>query len=99
MKQIDNSPLHSTSDEISKNTKKATAFKKDLINKLSMMRADIQPLLYDKDRPERNEYVQRANFLYALMFKIKEEYRPGANLLDFITSLEKEYPLATKNSD
>lgn len=97
MKQVDNSPLHSVSDEpISEDTQKAIAFKKDILNKLSMIREDIQSLLYDKARPERNEYVQRANFLYALIFKIKDEYKPGDNLLDFVSSIEKEYPLATK---
>ncbi|MCL9683519.1 hypothetical protein [Legionella maioricensis] len=96
MKQVDNSPLHSASDEMDNDTQQAKAFKKNIINKLSMMREGIQPLLYDKVRPERNEYLQRANFLYALMLKIKDEYKSGDNPLDFVNSLEREYPLATK---
>lgn len=71
-----------------------TVFKKDFIEKLSLMRERVQPLLLDTARPERNEYVQRANFLYALMFKIKEKYKAGDNLLDFVKALEKDYPLA-----
>ncbi len=97
MKQVDNSTIHSISDEpISDDTQEAIIFKQDILDKLVMIRENIQPLLYDKARPERAEYIQRANFLYALMFKIKEEYKSGDSLLDFVNSIEKEYPLAEK---
>lgn len=73
-----------------------TQFKQDILEKLSLMREQLQPLLFNAIRPERNELVQRANFLYALMFKIKEEYKSGDKLLDYIDLIEKEYPLAHK---
>ncbi|BCA94999.1 hypothetical protein TUM19329_13600 [Legionella antarctica] len=97
MKQIDNSPTHSGSDvPLSDDTPQAIIFKQVILNKLSTMRQNIQRLLYDKAYPERAEYVQRANFIYALMFKIKEGYTSNDNLLAFINSIEKEYPLAGK---
>lgn len=71
-------------------------FKDNIIEKLSIMRENIQPLLFETSGKTREEFVQRANFLYALMFKIKNEFKRGENIIDWVASLAKEYPLAVK---
>jgi hypothetical protein len=68
--------------------------KNNIIEQLTMMREEIQPLLYDSVPPQRVEFVQRANFLYALIFKIKEEFKSASSVLDYIKTLEGKYPLA-----
>ncbi len=65
-----------------------------LLNRLSLMRKDLQPLLFDMPRPERDGIVQRINFLYALINKIKEEFLVVQDYGGLINQLEPQYPLA-----
>lgn len=69
-------------------------FKQEFIDKLDAMREKIQPLLYEAIFPDREEFIQRANFLYALIFKIRTDLDGLSTLMDCITSLELKYPLA-----
>lgn len=70
-------------------------FKEMVLQKLIEIRdQEIQPQLYDKERPERNPHIQRANFIYALIFKVKDDFRAPKDVLEFVLSLEGKYPLA-----
>ncbi len=90
---LDNStPAKPLQEELSLKDK---VFKDLVLQKLIDIRdKEIQPELYDKNRPERNPFVQRANFIYALIFKIKDEFRKPGDVLNFVTDLEDQYPLA-----
>ena len=79
-------------DELSS---KDEAFKALVLRKLVDIRdKEIQPQLYDKDRPERNPHIQRANFIYALIFKVKDDFKAPNDVMKFILELEDKYPLA-----
>lgn len=73
--------------------------KQALLDKLDAMREEIQPQLFDSVKPARDPFVQRANFLYALMFKIRQEYKNPQNVIEFIKELEDKYPLAKQTID
>lgn len=75
-------------------------FKEMVLQKLIEIRdQEIQPQLYDKERPERNPHIQRANFIYALIFKVKDDFRAPKDVLEFVLSLEGKYPLAVPTID
>lgn len=75
-------------------------FKEMVLRKLIEIRdQEIQPQLYDKERPERNPHIQRANFIYALIFKVKDDFRAPKDVLEFVLSLEGKYPLAVPTID
>ncbi|WP_298625050.1 hypothetical protein [uncultured Legionella sp.] len=70
-------------------------FKDVVLQKLIDIRdKEIQPQLYNKERPEREPHIQRANFIYALIFKVREDFKAPKDVLEFVRSLEKQYPLA-----
>jgi hypothetical protein len=75
-------------------------FKELVLRKLIEIRdQEIQPQLYDKERPERNPHIERANFIYALIFKVKNDFRSPKDVLEFVLSLEGKYPLAVPTID
>ena len=95
MKNENTLPDESLSKSVdSEDDQQMLLLKEALIDKLTLMREDVQPLLFNTEPPQRDEYVQRANFLYALIFKIKQEYNPSTSLMDYINVLEYKYPLA-----
>lgn len=93
----------SASDKLSKEEDllpKDKEFKELVLHKLIDIRdKEIQPQLYDKDRPERNPHIQRANFIYALIFKVKDDFRTPKDVMEFVIELEDKYPLAGETVD
>ncbi|KTD30770.1 hypothetical protein Lmor_2877 [Legionella moravica] len=74
---------------------KDEAFKELVLRKLIDIRdKEVQPQLYDKDRPERNPHIQSANFIYALIFKVKDDLKAPGDVMNFVLNLEDQYPLA-----
>lgn len=97
MKNVNTLPDKSLSISVdSDEDQQMLLLKEALINKLILMREGVQPLLFNAEHPQRDELVQRANFLYALIFKIKQEYNPSTSLMDYINVLEYKYPLASQ---
>jgi hypothetical protein len=74
-------------------------FQEELLDQLKVMRDDIQKQLYDTVSPAREAYVQKANFTYALIYKIKDEFQTPKDIMKFIHELEKKYPLAVDTID
>lgn len=70
------------------------AFQEEVLNQLKIIRNDIQKQLYDSSSPAREAYVQKANFTYALIYKVKDEFQSPKDIMKFIHELEKKYPLA-----
>lgn len=96
----DNNPLNDSLDESANHlAAQARIYKEQIMERLDAMRESIQPQLFETERPERNPLVQRANFLYALMFKIKKEFKKPADVRYFIEQLEDQYPLAKETID
>lgn len=76
--------------------KKKLLLQEKFINKLTLMQEDIQPLLFNTERPVREVFVQRLNFLYALIYKIKNDFHSAQSVLNYVNQLESRYPLATQ---
>ncbi|KTD60760.1 hypothetical protein [Legionella shakespearei] len=71
----------------------------EVLNQLKLIRDDIQKQLYDTASPAREAYVQKANFTYALIYKVKDEFQSPKDIMKFIHELEKKYPLAIDTID
>lgn len=71
-------------------------FQEEILTQLKVMRDDIQKQLYDTISPAREAYVQKANFIYALIYKVKDEFHSPKDIMMFIKELEEKYPLAAE---
>lgn len=61
------------------------------------MREDIQSLLFDQPRPQRDSLVQRTHFINALIVEIRDELKHPDDVKNVIEQLAAKYPLAEES--
>lgn len=72
-------------------------FKKNTLKALTDMREDIQSLLFDQPRPQRDSLVQRTHFINGLIVEIRDDLQHPDDVPKVIEQLAAKYPLAEES--